>query len=221
MINIELNEKKIWRNKEWRKTLKIDDLRESFSSDECSIFFFCVLSSFLCVKSPFFRPNCVLFIEHKVWPNFGGNSEPKTVGKRRCNAWRALADRSADNPRSIGADAVSDSLGSRSIGVPAVWHRIVGPIDRLVWRDRSASSLPFRFSSLKLLPIDRLICRDRSAMALSMWSRFPLLQNVPFCVLFHLAVSVLVLKLPVHSQNSLNNIKLRNLTTIQAWICDI
>ena len=176
-----------------RKNLKIDDLRESFDSDECSIFFSGVLLSFLRVKRLFFRPNCVLFIEHKVWPSFRGNSEPQTLEKWRRNAWRALADRSADNPRSISANAVSFSLGSRSIGSHATIDRrsfcvtrIIGPIDRLVWRNRSASSLPFRFSSLKLLPIDRLIYRDRSAMGLYFSSSFSFLQNVSFCVLFHL-----------------------------------
>ena len=120
-----------------------------------------------------FRPNYVLIIEHKVWPNFGGDSEPKTLEKRRRNAWRALADRSAksDDPSALTLSRVS--LGSRSIGSHAAIDRrsccatcMLGLIDRLVLHDRSASFLPFRFCSLKFLPIDRLIYRNRSAMGL-------------------------------------------------------
>ena len=106
---------------------------------------------------------------------------------------RSILEQRKTYPRSIGADAVPSIVGSRSIGSNATIDRrcfcatrVYGPIDRMVYRDRSVSARPFYSSSLQLLPIDRLLFRDRSAMALSMWSRFPLLQNVPFCVLFHL-----------------------------------
>ena len=152
----------------------------------------CSLEFFSCQSLPF-RPNCILFIEHKVWPNFGGNSEPKTLGKQRRNSWGALADRSDKSHNRSALTLSRASLGSRSIGSHSTINRrsccatrIVGPIDRLVLRDRSASFLPFRFCSLKFLPIDRQIYRDRSVMGLYFSSSFPLLQNVPFCILFHL-----------------------------------
>ena len=140
-----------------------------------------------------FCPNCVLFIEHKVWPNFGENSEPKTLGKQRRNSWGALADRSDKSHNRSALTLSRASLGSRSIGSHATIDRrsccatrIVGPIDRLVLRDRSASFLPFRFCSLKFLPIEWLIYHERSAMGLYFSSSFSLLQNVLFCILFHL-----------------------------------
>ena len=139
-----------------RKTLKIDDLREFFSSNERSIFFFlfswvspCQVSFFF-VQVPLFVQNSVLFIEHEVWPNFGGISEPFSLGKRRRSASAGLADRSAHKLRSIGAYAFSGNCDSRSIGfiprsigVSSGWLRVVEPIDRLMTRDRSAMLLPF------------------------------------------------------------------------------
>ena len=127
-----------------RKTLKIDDLREFFSSDERSIFFFLFSwvssceKSFFFLQVPFLRPNCVLFIEHKVWPNFWGISEPFALGKRRRTASGGLANRSANNWRSIGACAALRNRGSRLIGLYATIDRrcfglnfVVEPIDRL------------------------------------------------------------------------------------------
>ena len=145
MTNIELNEKKIWINKEWRKTLeiwwssRILQLRWTLNLLPLVLLSFSVSKIFFVVPVLFSRPNCVLFIEHNVWPNFGGISEPFTLGKRRRSAWRALADRSADKPWSIGAHAVSGIVGSRSIGLNATIYRrslcvscVVQPIDRLV-----------------------------------------------------------------------------------------
>ena len=163
------------------------------SSSSCSLEFLRVKCLFFFVQVSSLHPNSVIFIEHEVWPNFGGISEPFALGKRRRSASGCLADRSALNLRSIGAYAFSGIVAPdrsacipRSIGDASGWLRVVEPIDRLMSRDRSAIPLPFWLSLLQLLPIDRLLCRDRSAMALSMWSRFPLLQNVPFCILFHL-----------------------------------
>ena len=128
----------------------------------------------------------------------------------------------------------------RSIGASSGWLRVVEPIDRLMSRDRSAMLLPFSLRFFKLWPIDRLMSCDRSAMPLPFWARYCnscrsigcyaaidrrwlcLCGLVFLCskmfrfVYFFTSVSVLVLKSPVHSQNSLNNINLRNLTIIQA-----
>ena len=139
---------------------------------------FSLSSVFLFRPTPLLRPNSVLFIEHKVWPSFGGISEPFVLGKRRRSASGGLADRSALKLRSIGAYAFSGIVSRdrsacipRSIGASSSWLCVVEPIDRLMIRDRSAMLLPFSLRFFKIRPIDRLMRRDRSAMPLPFWAR--------------------------------------------------
>ena len=194
MVDIESNRRR-YEEIRVRKTLKIDDLRESFNSDECSIFFFflCSLEFSPCQKS-FSFVQTMFYLQSirfdLILEEIRNLKRLKNDIVLRDELWPI--DRLITHDRS----ALIRSrilLGSRSMGSHATIDlrsfcvtRIVGPIDRLVFRDRSASSLPFCFSSLQLLPIDRLICRDRSTMALFFSSGFPLLQNAPFYVLFHL-----------------------------------
>ena len=109
------------------------------SSSSCSLEFLRVKSLSFSSKSPFSRPNCVLFIEHEVWPNFGGISEPFTLGKRRRSASGGLADRSALNWRSIGAYAALRNCGSRSIGLNSTIDRRCFWLTSRSWADRSAN----------------------------------------------------------------------------------
>ena len=113
---------------------------------------------------------------------------------------RSWADRSAIFTRSIG----------KLSGFRCLCFKLL-PIDRLINRDRSASSLPFvshlcnscRSIGCYAAIERRWLCLSIHVFLCSKMFRF---------VYFFSSVSVLVLKSPVHSQNSLNNIYLRNLT---------
>ena len=145
-------ENKSKKNSENRWSSRILQLRWTLNLLLLVLLSFSLSSVFLFRPSPsFFVQNIVLFIEHEVWPNFGGISEPFALGKQRRSASGGLADRSALNLRSICAYAFSGIVAPdrsasipRSIGVASGWLRVVEPIDRLMSRDRSAFLLPFR-----------------------------------------------------------------------------
>ena len=110
-------------------------------------------------------------------------------------------DRSAPMPRSIGAASVRLACMGRSIG----WFIA---IDRQALGLFTSRLCNFCRSIGCYAAIDRRwLCLCLPVFLCSKMFRF---------VYFFTSVSVLVLKSPVHSQNSLNNINFRNLTTIQA-----
>ena len=109
------------------------------SSSSCSLEFLLVKCLSFSSKSPLFVQNSVLFIEHEVWPNFGGISEPFSLGKRRRSASAGLADHSALNSRSIGAYAFLRNSVSRSIGLHSTIDRRFLWLASRSWADRSAN----------------------------------------------------------------------------------
>ena len=171
-------ENKSKKNSENRWSSRILQLRWTLNLLLLVLLSFSLWKCLFFVQVPLLRPSRVLFIEHEVWPNFGGISEPFALGKRRRTASGGLADRSANNWQSIGACAALRNRGSRLIGLYATIDRRCFWLTSRSWADRSANEprsirIPSAFSlfSLKLRPIDRLMSRDRSAMPLPFWAR--------------------------------------------------
>ena len=133
-------ENKSKKNSENRWSSRILQLRWTLNLLLLVLLSFSLSSVFLFRPSPpLFVQNIVLFIEHEVWPNFGGISEPFSLGKRRRSASAGLADRSALNSRSIGAYAFLRNSVSRSIGWWATIDRRFVWLASRSWADRSAN----------------------------------------------------------------------------------
>ena len=187
-------ENKSKKNSENRWSSRILQLRWTLNLLLLVLLSFSLSSVFLFRPSPsLFVQNIVLFIEHEVWPNFGGISEPFALGKRRRSASAGLADRSVLNSRSIGAYAFLRNSVSRSIGLHSTIDRRFLWLASRSWADRSAND-PRSIGDASAFFVAFLqTLADRSANELrsigdasAFRDRYPLLQNVPFCVFFHL-----------------------------------